>query len=46
MLPVISMIMADCEPVLSDYRVSKAKPSTAIHCKDVEDLAVAINKHL
>jgi len=46
MLPVISIIMADDAPMISDYRVSKAKPSSAIHCKDVEDLAVAINKHL
>jgi hypothetical protein len=46
MLPVISMIMADDEPILSDYRVSKAKLSSAIHSKDLEDLALTINKHL
>jgi len=46
MLPVISMIMADDEPILSDYRVSKAKLSSAIHSKDQEDLALTINKHL
>ena len=44
MFPVISMIMADDEPKISDYRLSKTKPSSAIHSKDVEDLALAINK--
>ena len=46
MLPVISMIMADDEPMISDYRVSKAKPSSAIHSKHMKDLALTINKHL
>jgi len=46
MLPVISMIMADDEPMISDYRVSKAKSSYAIHSKHINDLAVTINKHL
>jgi hypothetical protein len=46
MLPVISMIMADDEPMISDYKVSKAKSSYAIHSKHINDLAVTINKHL
>ena len=46
MLPVISMIMASDEPMISDYRVSKAKPSSAIHSKHMKDLALTINKHL
>jgi len=46
MLPVISMIMADDEPILSDYRVSKAKLSAAIHSKHMKDLTLMINKHL
>ena len=46
MFPVISLILADDEPMISNYRVSKAKSSSAIHSKDVEDLSVAINKHL
>jgi hypothetical protein len=38
--------MADDAPMISDYRVSKAKPSSAIHSKEVKDLALTINKHL
>jgi len=36
---------ADDEPIISDYRVSKAKPSSAIHSKSAADPALAINKH-
>ena len=46
LMPIISLVLASDAPVLSEYRVSKAKPSSAIHAEQVEDLPAVIKTYL